>query len=322
MKNKSSKKLYQKVKINNKKGFGNQNTNSINVIVNPKEDEESNTEMSLPPALINKLNAISNQGLSGSDMGYMLQQAKRQGEKLTQGEVNQQFEQMKAQEVGQTLDANQMAEAQQQRIAELEQQNEQIASTFAEERAQLQNAMQEEAEKQATDILTEQYTEHINQINELEQRFNEEKEAAQQVAESTLMRAYKEAGQDKAQKNAQIAELEQTLKSRELRNIQTLEELNQLEQEVERMQEFIRGGDVEHEAMMTPDAVNSLTTPPPMHQIQPVAKRQVSPKKQERARKKLPQRTPVMVRNARETRQLLEDRSGKTFGPGRAMSRK
>ena len=43
----NTKKLYQNVSISKPKKFGNQNTNSINVIVNPNDDDEEEKQMKM-----------------------------------------------------------------------------------------------------------------------------------------------------------------------------------------------------------------------------------------------------------------------------------
>ena len=70
--------MYQNVSVSKPKKFGNQNTNSINVIVNPNDaDDDEEEEARMPLSKIAQLNALNKQGMSPMEMNHIQQEALR-----------------------------------------------------------------------------------------------------------------------------------------------------------------------------------------------------------------------------------------------------
>jgi len=99
----TTKKLYQNVSISKPKRFGNQNTNSINVIVNPNDDDEEEKQMKMNPSLTSQLNALGKQGMSPMEMNYIQQEALRNDKPIDGESINESNQKLKDEEDLRTL---------------------------------------------------------------------------------------------------------------------------------------------------------------------------------------------------------------------------
>ena len=85
----NTKKLYQHVSVSKPKKFGNQNTNSINVIVNPNDADDDEQEAGMPLSKIAQLNALNKQGMSPMEMNHIQQEALRKDEPIDGQTINE-----------------------------------------------------------------------------------------------------------------------------------------------------------------------------------------------------------------------------------------
>ena len=100
-----TKKLYQKVDVSKSKRFGNQNTNSINVIVNPRTNDESDEDemynrnmMRISPSLTSQLNVFRDPGISPQAVNQIQQEGLREDKPVSGQSIREANQQMENQE--------------------------------------------------------------------------------------------------------------------------------------------------------------------------------------------------------------------------------
>lgn len=118
-----TKKLYQKVDVSKSKRFGNQNTNSINVIVNPRDEDDDDTPnrnmMKITPSLTSQLNVLGGGGgnITPQAVNQVQQEALRQGEAIDGQSIRQANQELQNQEDFQAMQTAVAQQVQEQVVA-------------------------------------------------------------------------------------------------------------------------------------------------------------------------------------------------------------
>ena len=283
-----TKKLYQNVNVSKPKKFGNQNTNSINVIVNPNDADDEGEGTNIPTSKIAQLNALNKQGMSPMDMNYIQQEALRQGEPIDGQTINESNQELNDAEDLRTLQQGAVEQIQE-RVMEGEAQE--AMAGLSRLQSDVLNNVRYQVEKDENDAEREVQQEQMEFMN----RYYEEDVEAFQREQEGLRAQLLEQQENTRMINEDMMARQQDFeeerqREREYSREGTLKEMKELEDEMARMTGVMNthlAEDEVEEGFNTPQ--NQLTPPPPEQYTSPLMEtfEQMKRDRSPEARKKL-----------------------------------
>lgn len=259
----NTKKLYQNVSVSKPKKFGNQNTNSINVIVNPNDADNDEEEAGMPVSKIAQLNALNKQGMSPMEMNFIQQEALRNDEPINGQTISQSNQELNDAEDLRILQQG-AVEQLQERVMEGEAQEAMDALNRLQ--SDVLNSVRYQVEKEEAFSLQD---EAMNQLISMFERQNEEDVEAFQREQDGLKAQLLEQQENTRMMNEELMARQRDLEEERVQEREYAREhmieMKELEDEVARMTDVINTHMADEEIEEGFNTPNQLTPPPPQY---------------------------------------------------------